>query len=113
MPEALDLLTRGASLIAAKFGSTAFTIAGLGAVTAGNWNALGRTEHIEINGRRVNFSVLAEFPRSEFPDATQAQLLAIAGQIVIRAADGATFRIVGQVMVDELTVRIALDSVNK
>jgi hypothetical protein len=107
------LLTKGADLIAAQFGTTAFTIDGLGAVPNGQWNDLGRTETLELNGRRIAFSVLVEFPRSTFPTTPLADLLALTGKLVTRSDDGKVFRIVGEVAVDELTVRFPLDSRHK
>lgn len=112
MPAALDLLSRGIALIDAQFGTTAFVIEGLGGVN-GNWNDLGRTETLELNGRRVAFSVVAEFPRSAFPIATTAQLLELAGKKVTKSEDGKVFRIVGQVAVDELTVRFPLNTTHQ
>lgn len=113
MPAALDLLSKGIALIANQFGSTAFSIEGLGNVTSGNWNDIGRTETLEIAGRRVAFSVIVEFPRSAFPSATTAQLLQLAGKKVTKTADGKVFRVVGEVSVDELTVRFPLNTVHQ
>src|SRR4051794_5743853 len=105
MPDAVDLLRRGSDLIAAKFGSTAFVVEGLGAVTKGNWNELGKTETLELNGRRVSFSAVAEFQRATFPGATLAAFLALVGKLVTRSDNGAVFRVVGEVQVDTTSVR--------
>jgi hypothetical protein len=111
MPAALDLISKGIVLITEAFGGTAFSIAGLGTVPDGQWNDLGQTETLLLNGRQISFSVVAEFRRAIFPTATTAELLALAGTIVTR--DGKEFRIVGEVAVDELTVRFPLDSRHK
>ena len=113
MPEGIDLLAKGAQLIAEKFGTVACVIEGLGTVPASHWNDIGRTETLEINGRRVSFSVMVEFPRSTFPNATLAELTALAGKIVTRSDNGAVYRVTGEVSVDELTVRFPLDSRHK
>lgn len=112
MPKALDLLSRGAALIHQQFGAVNCTVEGLGSVDA-HWNDLGRTEELTLHGRRINFSVIVEFSRSAFPAADTARLVALAGCLVTRNDTGQTFRIVGEVAVDELTVRFPLDSRHK
>jgi len=113
MPTALDLLTRAANLIADKFGATVFVLEGIGTIQKGNWNELGRTEVAEINGKRVTFHTLVEFQRSEFPAITDSQWLALPGRLVTRSDNGLILRVMGEVQLDALTVRLALDSKNK
>lgn len=93
-------------------GTTAFVIEGLGSVN-GVWNDLGRTETVQIEGRRVSFSALVELPRTELPSATDAELLGIEGLLVTRSSDGKVFRVVGRVALDEATVRFPLDTRHK
>jgi hypothetical protein len=109
---ALDLLSRGMAFVQAAFGTTDFVVQGLGAVS-GVWNDLGRTETVEINGKMISFSVLAEFPRALRPGFSDAQFQACAGKLVTRSSDGLVLRVTGEVQVDELTVRFALDSRHK
>lgn len=71
----------------------------------GTWNALGREETLEINGRTVSFSVLVEADRSQFSAEPRV------GQLVTR--DGKTYRITGEVQADQLTYRFPLDSRHK
>ena len=113
MPDSLNLLNNGIAMISQQFGGTVFTIEGMGAVSDGNWNELGRTEVMELNGRRISFSALVEFRRALFPLATDSDFLNLPGRLVTRGDNGLVFRIVGQVQLDALTVRVALDSKNK
>ena len=112
MGDATDLIGRGLDLIGGLFGSTAFSLQQPGngpmiGAFVGNWNDLGRHEEVTLNGKRVFFSVLVECTRSQFAEVPKE------GQIVIRASDGFTGRIVGQVEVDDLTVRFPLDTRHK
>lgn len=109
MHSALALLNRGAELIGTAFGTTTYTIEGIAKVFAGHFTELGRTEVLEINGKRVSFSVLVETSRDQFPGGTPPKQ----GQLITRAADGAVFRISGDVQADELTIRFGLDSRHK
>lgn len=113
MPAGLDLLAKGATLISQQFGTVACVIEGLGSVPHSHWNDLGRTETLELNGRRVSFSVMVEFPRAVFPNVPFATLAGLAGKLVTRSDTGAVYRVVGEVSVDELTVRFPLDSRHK
>lgn len=112
-PRALALLSKGAELISDQFGGVECVVEGLGTVPNANWNDIGRTETLEVNGRRVSFSVMVEFPRSIFPAATLSTLLGLTGKLVTRSDTGAVYRISGEVSVDELTVRFPLDSRHK
>ncbi len=112
MPAALDLLSRGIAVIASAFGTVSVSIQGLGTVNA-DFNDLGRREELEVNGRRISFSAMLEFPRSAFPTATAATLSGLEGKLVTRQDTGAVYRVSGEVSLDELTVRFPLDSRNK
>lgn len=108
MPASLDLLNRAIGVIYEQFGTTQFQLEGAAAPMAGSWNELGRTEVLEINGRRVSFSVLVEVKKSDLAEVFPRQ-----GLLVTRTSDGKIFRITGEVDTDELTVRFPLDSKNK
>ncbi|MHA3773661.1 hypothetical protein ACXR0O_19165 [Verrucomicrobiota bacterium sgz303538] len=113
MPAALDMLKRGVALIARAFGTTAYTIEGIarpdGKPFEGFFTELGTTETLEINGRRVSFSVLVATPREQFPGGTPPKQ----GLLVTRTSDGAVFRISGEVQADQLTIRFGLDNRHK
>ncbi|MEQ1862908.1 MAG: hypothetical protein ABMA13_23550 [Chthoniobacteraceae bacterium] len=93
-------------------GTTGFIIEGLGAVQ-GVWNDLGRTEVVEIHGKRVGFSSMVEFTRSQLPLATDEQLVGLEGKLVTRSSDGKVMRVVGRVVLDSATVRFPLDTRHK
>ncbi|MDR3406376.1 MAG: hypothetical protein P4L99_28080 [Chthoniobacter sp.] len=108
----LALLQRGLAFVEGMFGTTAFILQEpangpqIGAFT-GNWNELGSTQEVTLNGKRIFFSVIVECRRSLFAQLPKE------GQIVIRSSDGFTGRIVGRVEYDELTVRFPLDTRHK
>ncbi|HEY3898930.1 MAG TPA: hypothetical protein VGM54_09975 [Chthoniobacter sp.] len=112
MSEGLDLITAGLDLISGMFGTTEFMLQSpangpmIGAYV-GFWNDLGTHQEVTLNGRRIFFSVVVEAARNQFAK------LPVEGQIVIRSSDGFTGRIVGEVQVDDLTVRFPVDTRHK
>jgi hypothetical protein len=106
--DALRLLSSGFAMLAGKFGTVAITIDTFPEPIETHWTDLGKTEVLEINGRRVSFSVLVQFTRSQLPAGRMPRQ----GQTVTRADDGTVYKISGEVQADALTVRFALQSRN-
>jgi len=113
MPAGIDLLNRSIGLIGKLFGTVSITIDGElaadGALKqiAVDWNSLGRTEVVELAGKRVSFSCTIDASKDQFSHEP------VQGKRVTRVDTGAVYRIVGPINGDDLTYRIALDSVNK
>lgn len=86
-------------------GEVPVTFDGMADPVSVSWNALGRNEELEINGRVVSFSVVCEAAVSLFSTPPRV------GQLVTR--DGKAYRINGEVQSDALTYRFALESRHK
>lgn len=112
-PQALQLIENGIGLITTLFGDTACTIGDLGDCQA-NWDDLGaRQELASTSGRRITYSCVVEFPRTAYPEATTDDFQSLHGQRVTRTSDGKVFRVVGDIRIDDLTVQLLLDSIDK
>ena len=107
MPGALDLLNGAITLIGNLFGTVEVSIEGEPEKITVDWNSLGRTEVIELAGKRVSFSCTLEARKNQFTKEPKQ------GLRVTRIDTGAVFRIVGSINGDDLTYRMALDSINK
>lgn len=86
------------------FGEESVTFEDVGAVLV-NWNALDTREELEIHGRIVGFTAVAEVAKDAWPDGEDPPSLS---QQVTR--DGVTYYIVGEIAEDQLTWRLTLDS---
>lgn len=102
MPRGLSLLSRGVAMVEREMGTVSFTLQGQGAPIKGIWTPLGRTEVLEVAGRRVSFSETVEARRTQFSVEPKQ------GLTVTRADTGQVFRISGDVETDELTYRMVL-----
>ncbi|GEM_PF-7033972 len=107
MAAGINLLSRGIGMIQKAFGTEQVTIEGFPSPITVDWNDLGRTEQIIMQGKRVSFSATLDATANQFPHSP------VQGQRVTRLKTGAVFRITGPIHADGLTYRFILDSVNK